>query len=89
MLVFRISLTATNVKNTPAANSGGRCYGHNFLRFLPILGKTIRRFSQKKTMLWSHFFARTSSSLSKRSQFFRHFFRRKYFQKHNIGPGIT
>jgi hypothetical protein len=31
----------------------GRCYDHNFLRFLPILGENIGFF--QKSMLWSKF----------------------------------
>jgi hypothetical protein len=38
-------------------------------------------------MLWS-FFSETGSSLNKKRQYFRQFFRRKYLKNHNIGPYI-
>jgi hypothetical protein len=47
----------------------GRCYDHNFLRFLPMFGKKLSFFSKTNAMIT--IFAKTSSSLSKKRQYFR------------------
>jgi hypothetical protein len=47
----------------------GRCYDHNFLRFLPIFGKKNWRFSRKTNVMFT-IFSKNSSSLSKKRQFF-------------------
>jgi hypothetical protein len=39
-----------------------------------------------KNQCYDHIFAKTSCSLSKKRQFFREIFWRKYFKNHNIGP---
>jgi hypothetical protein len=58
----------------------GRCYDHNFLRFLPIFGEQIGVFF--KNQCYDQNFALFSFVSSQK----RHFFRRKYFKNHNIGP---
>jgi hypothetical protein len=63
----------------------GRCYDHTFLRFSPILVGKNWRFFLKNYNIMINFFAKSSSSLSKKRQYFRQNFRRKYFLNHNIG----
>jgi hypothetical protein len=46
-----------------------QCYDHNFQRFLPIFGKKSAFFSKTNVMIT--IFAKTSSSLSKKRQYFR------------------
>jgi hypothetical protein len=58
----------------------GRCYDHNFLRFLSIFGEKIGVFL--KNQCYDQNFA----YLSQKSQLFRWLFRRKYFKNHNIVP---
>jgi hypothetical protein len=75
-------------KNLIVVNVGSDEYpDHNFLRFLPIFGKKMAFFSKTNVMIT--IFSKTSSSLSKKRQYFRWIFRRKYFKNHNIGPRIT
>jgi hypothetical protein len=52
--------------------SRGRCYDHNFLRFSPIFGEKIGVFL--KNQCYDQFFSQTSSSLSKKRQYFRWIF---------------
>jgi hypothetical protein len=47
----------------------GRCYDHNFLRFLPIFGEKIGVFL--KNQCYDHNFASFSFVLSQKRQFFR------------------
>jgi hypothetical protein len=61
-----------------ANKARGRCYDHNFLRFLPIAGE--------KNNVMINFVSKTSNSLSRKRQYFCQNFRRTYFKKHNIGP---
>jgi hypothetical protein len=62
----------------------GRCYDHNFLRFLPIFGEKNGVFL--KNQCYDNIFAKNSSSLSKKRRFFRRKIRRKYLKNRNIGP---
>jgi hypothetical protein len=63
----------------------GRCYDHNFLRFLPIFGeKKLAFFSKTNVMIT--IFAKTSSSLSKNANIFARFFVENIFKNHSIGP---
>jgi hypothetical protein len=39
-----------------------------------------------KNLCYDHFFSKNGSTLSKKRQYFRQNFRRKYFKNHNIGP---
>jgi hypothetical protein len=64
--------------------SRGRCYDHNFLRFLPIFCEKIGVFL--KNRCYDQNFAYFSFVLSQKRQFFRLIFRRKYFKNLNIGP---
>jgi hypothetical protein len=57
-----------------------------FLRFLPIFGEKNWRFSQKPC--YDQIFSKSNSTLSKKRQYFRQIFRRKYFENHNIGPRL-
>jgi hypothetical protein len=52
-----------------AHNSRGRCYDHNFLRFLPIFGEKMAFFSKTDVMIT--IFAKTNSSFSKKRKKFR------------------
>jgi hypothetical protein len=58
-----------------------------FSAIFPNFRRKNWRFSQKP-MLWSQFLQKTSSSLSKKRQFFRWIFRRKCLKNHNIGPWL-
>jgi hypothetical protein len=51
------------------ARSRGRCYDHNFLRFLTIFVEKIWRFSQKP-MLWSQFLQKLAVFWAKNANFF-------------------
>jgi hypothetical protein len=62
----------------------GRCYDHNFRRFLTIFGEKIGVFL--KNQCYDQNFAYFSFVLSQKRQCFRRIFRRKYFKNHNIGP---
>jgi hypothetical protein len=62
----------------------GRCCDHNFLRFLPIFGEKMAFFSKTNVMI--KFLHNIALFWVKKRQFFRNFFRRKYFKYHNIGP---
>jgi hypothetical protein len=64
----------------------GRCYDHNFLRFSPIFGEKIGAFL--KNHCYDQVFRKTSFSLSKKRQYFRQIFRRKYLTNRNIGSCI-
>jgi hypothetical protein len=65
-------------------STGGRCYDHNFLRFLPIFcEKKLAFFSKTNIMIKN--LQNIAVVLVKRRQYFR----RKYFQNHNIGPGFA
>jgi hypothetical protein len=64
--------------------TSGRCYDHNFLRFLTIFGKKMAFFLNTNVMI--NFFSKFSFVLSQKRQFFRKIFRRKYLKNHNIGP---
>jgi hypothetical protein len=61
-----------------ANKARGRCYDHNFLRFLPIAGE--------KNNVMINFVSKTSSSLNKKRHYFRQIFRLKDFKNFNIGP---
>jgi hypothetical protein len=52
--------------------------------FCQFSAKKLAFFSKTNVMIT--IFAKTSISLSKKRQFFRQIFRRKYFHNHNIGP---
>jgi hypothetical protein len=71
----------TRKKNRPIR---GRCYDHNFLRFLPIFCEKLAFFS--KTNVNVTIFAETSSSWSKNANFFAKFFGENILKNHNIGP---
>jgi hypothetical protein len=62
----------------------GRCYDHNFLRFLPIFCEKIGVFSKTNVMI-NFLHNLHSFVLSKKHQFFCQIFRRKY---HNTGPRL-
>jgi hypothetical protein len=73
-------------KNKQFALLEGRCYDHNFVRFLTIFGEKIGVFSKPNvTINILHKLA----FLSQTRQFFRRIFRRKYFKNHNIGPRVA
>jgi hypothetical protein len=57
----------------------GRCYDHNFLRFLTIFCKKFGVFL--KNQCYDQNFAQFSFVLSQKRQFFRRNCRRKYFKK--------
>jgi hypothetical protein len=57
----------------------GRCYDHNFLRFSTIFGEKLAFFSKNNVMIKS--FAKTSSSLSKKTPIFLLNFSPKIFKK--------
>jgi hypothetical protein len=61
-----------------AVVSWGRCYDHNFLRFLPIFGEKIGFFL--KIQCYDKKFAQFSFVLSQKRQFFRRFFSAKIFR---------
>jgi hypothetical protein len=61
-----------------------QCYDHNFQPFLPIFGEKIGAIL--KNQCYDHNFAKSSSSSSKKRQYFRHIFGRKYLKNYNIGP---
>jgi hypothetical protein len=50
----------------------GRCYDHNFLRFLPIFGEKIGVFL--KNQCYDLIFRNCKSSLGKKRQYFRQIF---------------
>jgi hypothetical protein len=50
-------------------NTGGRCYDHNFLRFVPFFGDKMTFFS--KTNVTITIFVKTSFVLSQKRQYFR------------------
>jgi hypothetical protein len=50
----------------------GRCYDHNFRRFLPNFGENIGVFLKKQC--YDQFFAKSSISLSKKANIFAKFF---------------
>jgi hypothetical protein len=62
----------------------GRCYDHNFLRFLPIFGEKNWRFSQKNNLMIN--FLKKLAVVWKKANILAKFFRRKYFKNHIIGP---
>jgi hypothetical protein len=47
----------------------GRCYDHNFLRFLPFFGENIGVFL--KNQCYDQFFSKNKSSLSQKRQYIR------------------
>jgi hypothetical protein len=55
-----------------------------FSAIFPDFGRKFGVFL--KNQCYDANFAKTSSSLTKKRQFFRQSFRRKYFKNHNIGP---
>jgi hypothetical protein len=61
---------------------GGRCYDHNFLRFLPIFDEKMAFFSKSNVMIknWHNI----ALFVVKNANFVA-FFWRKYFKNHNIG----
>jgi hypothetical protein len=56
----------------------GRCYDHNFLRFLTIFGETIGVFL--KNQCYDQNFAKFSFVLSQKRQFFTEFFGENIFK---------
>jgi hypothetical protein len=66
---------------------GGRCYDHDFLRFLTIFGEKIGVFL--KNQCYDQNFALFAFVLSQKRQFFRKKNLRKYLKNHNIGPRST
>jgi hypothetical protein len=70
-----------------ASTTWGRCYNHQFLRFLPIFpGKKLAFFSKTNSTYDKIFAKTTSSGSAKKTPIFRQIFCRKYFKTHNIGP---
>jgi hypothetical protein len=67
------------VQNLTHGATWGRCYDHNFLRFLTIFGEKIGVFS--KIQCYDKKFAYFSLVLSQKCQFFRNFFSAKIFLK--------
>jgi hypothetical protein len=61
----------------------GRCYDHNFLRFLPMICEKWH-FSHK-SMLWSNFSKKVAVVWAKNAIIFAKFFG-EFFLNHNIGP---
>jgi hypothetical protein len=66
------------------ANTWGRCYDHNFLRFFSIFGEKVGVFI--KNQCYDQLFSKLGFVLRQKRQFFRWIFRRKYLKNHNIGP---
>jgi hypothetical protein len=64
----------------------GRCYDHNFLRFLKIFGEKIGVFLKNQFMI--KILPNLALFWVKKRQFFRWNFRRKYSKNHNIGPRL-
>jgi hypothetical protein len=62
-------------KQRRAKTFWGRCYDHNFRRFLTILGEKIAVFL--KNQCYDHNFAKLRFVLGQKRQFFA-FFQRKY-----------
>jgi hypothetical protein len=62
----------------------GRCYDHNFLRFLPIFGEKNGIFL--KYQCYDQLFSKFSFVSSQKRHFFRKIVWRKYLKNHNIGP---
>jgi hypothetical protein len=62
----------------------GRCYDHNFPRFSPNFG--VKNGVLSKTNVMIKFLQQLAVVLSKKRQYFRKTFRRKYLKNHNIGP---
>jgi hypothetical protein len=65
----------------------GRCYDHNFLRFLPIFGEKMAFFSKTNVMIKNYH--NLALFWVKNANFFAISFRRKYFKSHNIGPWLS
>jgi hypothetical protein len=66
-------------------DSRGRCYDHNFLRFSPIFAEKFGVFL--KNQCYDQIFAKSSSSVSKKRQYFRQIFRREHFKIITSVPG--
>jgi hypothetical protein len=64
----------------------GRCYDHNFLRFLPIFGEKMAFFSKTNGMI--KILHNLALSWVKNANFLQ-LFLAKYFKNHNIGPRST
>jgi hypothetical protein len=63
----------------------GRCYEHNFLRFLTIFCETIGVFL--KNQCYDQYFSKFSFVLSQKRKYFRLFFLAKIFLNHkSLGP---
>jgi hypothetical protein len=63
---------------------GGRCYDHNFLRFLPNFGEKMAFFLKTNVMV--QMFQKLKPLWTKNANFFANFFRKNIFLNHNIGP---
>jgi hypothetical protein len=67
-----------------SAKNRGRCYDHNFRRFLTIFGKKLAFFLKTNVMI--KILHNLALFWVKNANFFRRFFWRKYLKNHSIGP---
>jgi hypothetical protein len=65
----------------------GRCYDHNFWRFLPIFGEKLAFFS-KTNATYNQKFALFSFVFSQKAPFFRNFFGKNIFKIITSVPGM-
>jgi hypothetical protein len=77
-LPMRAVARTKDISNVPESTRG-RSYYHNFLRFLPIFCEKIGALL--KNHCYDLFFAKTSSSLREKCNFFRQIFQRMYLFK--------
>jgi hypothetical protein len=77
--LFVANFMPENIHKTITLASGfwGRCYDHNFSRFLPILATKMGVFLNKQC--YNQMFAKTSRSPAKKRQFFAPDFLAKIF----------
>jgi hypothetical protein len=72
------------IKKIGGSLTRGRCYDHNFLRFLTIFGEKIGVFL--KNQCYDQLFSKFSFVLCQKRHFFADFFGENISKNHNIGP---
>jgi hypothetical protein len=77
-------VNSTSRWRSPPRVSRGRCYDHNFLRFLTYFLQKMAFFSRTNVLI--NFFQTLALFRVKNANIFADFFWQKYFFNHNIGP---